>query len=323
VSDVARRGGARNRPRVLVLAGPTASGKTGAALRLAEEFPVALISLDSAMVYRGMDIGTAKPSPAELARHPHALVDIRDPTEPYSAADFVADADAAVRTALATGRVPLLVGGTMLYLRAFREGLAELPRADPELRAALEREAAERGLGALHAELALADPEAAALIHPNNPQRLVRALEVLRATGRPISSWWREQNATDVGARLDVELEVIAFMPDSRAELHARIEQRFDDMLTAGFIDEVARLRARGDLSPGLPSMRAVGYRQVWSFLEGAVRHEEMRAQGLAATRQLARRQLTWLRGWDWVTHASAEAGEIHARRLLGDATTG
>lgn len=307
----------RRRPRVLALVGPTASGKTGIALRLAAELPVALISLDSAMVYRGMDVGTAKPSPAELARFPHALVDIRDPAQAYSVAEFVADADAAVRAALAAGRLPLLVGGTMLYLRAFREGLAELPSADPAVRAQLDAEVRERGLGALHAELTLADPEAAAGIHPNNPQRLLRALEVLRATGRPISAWWRAQAATDVGSRLGVELDVIALEPASRSDLHARIEARFDAMLGEGFVEEVLALRARGDLAPDLPSMRAVGYRQVWSYLDGAIGHAEMRARGIAATRQLARRQLTWLRGWAWADRRSPEGAERRARELL------
>jgi len=300
--------------------GPTASGKTDVALRLAAEFPVALISLDSAMVYRGMDIGTAKPSPLELSQFPHALVDIRDPLEAYSVAEFVADADAAVRAALDVGRVPLLVGGTMLYLRAFREGLAELPAADPEIRAALEREMAERGAAALHAELARADPLAAAGIHPNNPQRLQRALEVLRSSGRPISAWWREQGATGVGDRLGVDLRVVAVIPDSRAELHARIEARFDAMLDAGFLDEVASLRARGDLDATLPCMRAVGYRQVWAHLDGRLGRADMRAQGVAATRQLARRQLTWLRGWDWVERESHEAAESAARRQVARA---
>jgi tRNA dimethylallyltransferase len=310
-------GQAAARRRVLAIAGPTASGKTGVVLRLAETLPLAIISLDSAMVYRGMDIGTAKPSPAELERFPHALVDIRDPAETYSVADFLADADAAVREALAEGRVPVLVGGTMLYLRAFREGLAELPPAEPAIRATLEAEARERGLAALHAELAGADPEAAGAIHPNNPQRLLRALEVLRATGRPISYWWRRQGATDVAARLGIEIEVLALVPESRAELHQRIAARFDAMLDAGFVDEVAALRARGDLTPELPSMRAVGYRQVWSYLEGEVDRAAMREQGIAATRQLARRQLTWLRGWGWVERLAPEAAEERARRTI------
>ena len=305
------------RPRVLAIVGPTASGKTGAALRLADEFPLALISLDSAMVYRDMDIGTAKPSPEELERFPHALVDIRDPADVYSVADFLADADAAVRAAHQAGRIPLLVGGTMMYLRAFREGLASLPSADAATRAELEREAEERGWSALHAELARVDPEAAARIHPNNPQRLQRALEVFRVSGRPISSWWREQAATGVTERLGVDLEVIAALPPSRAGLHAQIETRLDAMLAGGFVDEVAALRARGDLHAGLPSMRAVGYRQIWSYLDGRIDRTEMRAQAIAATRQLARRQLTWLRSWAWVEPRSPEALEDAARRRL------
>jgi tRNA dimethylallyltransferase len=305
------------RPRVLAVVGPTASGKTGAALRLAAELPIAVISLDSAMVFRGMDIGTAKPSRAELERVPHALVDIRDPADVYSAADFLADADAAVRAALQAGRIPLLVGGTMMYLRAFREGLARLPAADPATRAALEREAAARGWPALHEELARIDPEAASRIHPNNPQRLQRALEVYRLSGRPISSWWREQAATGVSERLGVDLDVIAVVPESRSELHARIEARFDAMIAAGFVDEVAALRDRGDLHPGLPSMRAVGYRQVWSCLDGRIDHADMRVQAIAATRQLARRQLTWLRSWSWVEPCAPDAVEKAARRRL------
>ena len=262
---------------MLALVGPTAAGKTDVAMALAAQRPVALISLDSAMIYRGMDIGTAKPSPAELRRFPHALVDIRDPAASYSAAEFVADADAAVRQALSAGRLPVLVGGTMLYLRSFREGLATLPAADPAVRADLARAAATRGWAALHAELERLDPEAAALIHPNNPQRLQRALEVLRISGRPISSWWREQAGTRVTERLGVELVEVALMPESRHDLHRRIAQRFDAMLAQGFLDEVAALRARPDLDPALPSMRAVGYRQVWRYLDGAITQVEMR----------------------------------------------
>ncbi|MBX3707220.1 MAG: tRNA (adenosine(37)-N6)-dimethylallyltransferase MiaA [Pseudomonadales bacterium] len=310
--------GRTGQPPVLALVGPTAAGKTAAAFALADRRPVALISLDSAMVYRGMDIGTAKPSAAELARHPHALVDIRDPAEAYSVAEFLADADAAVRAALDAGRLPVLVGGTMLYLRAFREGLASLPTVDSTVRAALEREAEARGLAALHDELGQRDPVAAAGIHPNNPQRLLRALEVLRATGRPISAWWAAQAGTDVGQRLGVALRVVALVPDDRAALHARIAARFDAMLAAGFLDEVIALRARGDLHGGLPSMRAVGYRQAWRYLEGQTSSSEFREQGIVATRQLARRQLTWLRSWGWVETAT-DTPERLARRLATD----
>jgi tRNA dimethylallyltransferase len=204
-----------------------------------------------------------------------------------------------------------------MYLRAFREGLASLPSADAATRAELEREAEERGWSALHAELARVDPEAAARIHPNNPQRLQRALEVFRVSGRPISSWWREQAATGVTERLGVELEVIAALPPSRAGLHAQIEARLDAMLAAGFVDEVAALRGRGDLHAGLPSMRAVGYRQIWSYLDGRIDRTEMRAQAIAATRQLARRQLTWLRSWTWVEPRSPDTLQDAARRRL------
>lgn len=295
------------RPLVLALAGPTASGKTALAMALAREFPLGLVSLDSAMVYRGMDIGTAKPTAAELSACPHALVDIREPSETYSVADFVRDADNAVCAALEAGRTPLLVGGTMLYLRAFRDGLAPLPPSDPDIRAGLEAEASRRGLVELHAELVAADPVAAEQIHPNNPQRLLRALEVLRQTGRPISSWWAAQAETTVMARLGVEFRAFAVQPASRAALHGAIEQRFDAMLAAGFLDEVRALRARGDLHPDLPSMRAVGYRQAWSYLDGAIDRVSMRDQGIAATRQLARRQLTWLRNWDWIVDGPSE----------------
>jgi tRNA dimethylallyltransferase len=306
------------RPRVLAIVGPTASGKTAVALQVAARYSVHLVSIDSAMVYRGMDIGTAKPTRDELARFPHALVDIRDPAEPYSVAEFVRDADAAVRDGFAAGRMPLLVGGTMLYLRAFREGIAELPAADPAIREQLQREADARGWAALHEELARVDPTAAARIHPNNPQRLGRALEVYRASGRPISAWWREQAAAGVVQRLGMDLDVIAIMPDSRAELHARIATRFAAMLDAGFVDEVAALRARGDLHPRLPSMRTVGYRQVWDYLGGELDRDAMSAGAIAATRQLARRQLTWLRGWSWVIPVGRDAALATASRAVG-----
>lgn len=287
------------RPVVLAITGPTATGKTEAALALADRLPVSLISVDSAMVYRGMDIGTAKPPPDVLARYPHALVDVRDPAEPYSAADFLSDADAAVRAALARGRLPVLVGGTMLYLRAFREGLAELPAASPEIRARLEAQARRDGWESLHAELRRVDPAAAEGIHPRNRVRIQRALEVFRTTGRPISEWWRQQTGADAGARLGVRLVEVALMPESRAELAGPIETRFQRMLRAGFVDEVAALKARGDLSAALPSMRAVGYRQVWQFLEGELDRPALVERGAAATRDLAKRQFTWLRRWD------------------------
>ncbi|MEM6707383.1 MAG: tRNA (adenosine(37)-N6)-dimethylallyltransferase MiaA [Pseudomonadota bacterium] len=298
-------------PAPVLLVGPTATGKTALAMALADRLPVSLINMDSAQVFRGMDLGTAKPTAAELSRYPHALLDLCDPAERYSAARFVADADAEVRAALAADRWPLLVGGTMLYARAFCYGLTALPAADAQTRAALEAEAQERGLPALHAELEVADPAAAATIHPANRQRLLRALEVYRLTGRPISEWWRAAPLEDAAQRIPLATgqrpRVLGLWVEDRAQLHRRIEMRFDAMLDGGLIDEVSQLRARGDLDPQLPSVRAVGYRQVWDFLEGRFDHDELRRRGQAATRQLAKRQLTWMRGWDELERIAAE----------------
>ena len=279
----------------LLLMGPTATGKTDLALALAERFPVDLISVDSAMVYRGLDIGSAKPPASVLARHPHALVDIRDPGEPYSAADFRHDALAAMAKARSAGRVPLLVGGTMLYFNVLERGIARMPASDPALRAGLEARVLEEGSTVLHAELLAQDPAAAERIHPNNRQRILRALEVQAASGKPISWWWQQAEA---GAPLtrDFQPHHLALLPADRAHLHARIERRFDAMLAAGLEEEVQRLRDRGDLHADLPALRAVGYRQVWAYLDGACDAEEMRRQALVATRGLLRRQLTWLR---------------------------
>jgi tRNA dimethylallyltransferase len=287
---------------VLAITGPTAVGKTEVALEIAGRLPVTLISMDSALVYRGMDIGTAKPAPEILQAFPHALVDIRDPAQPYSAAEFVRDADELVRQAREAGRLPILVGGTMLYLRAFREGLAELPEADPAVRAGIAADAEALGWSTLHQQLTEIDPEAAASIHPNNPQRLQRALEVYRISGRPISSFWRAQSESAFASRLGGDLCVVAIVPDDRSRLQERIARRFAQMLDEGLLNEVRALRARGDLSKDLPSMRAVGYRQVWEYLAGEFELPELVERGAAATRQLAKRQLTWLRGWPWVT---------------------
>jgi len=280
------------RPPAIFLMGPTASGKTELAIALRERFPVDIISVDSALVYRGMDIGTAKPDAATLARAPHALIDIRNPAEAYSAAEFRTDALAAMAASAAVGRAPLLVGGTMLYFRALSRGLADLPSADPEVRAALEAEAREHGWPALHRRLAALDPAVAARVHPNDPQRIQRALEVIELTGRPLSELQREQERRSLPYRV---LRVIA-RPQPRAVLHQRIERRFAAMLEQGFLDEVRALRARGDLHRELPSMRSVGYRQAWSFLEGEIDHATMCRKAVVATRQLAKRQLTWLR---------------------------
>ena len=279
------------RAPAIFLMGPTASGKTALALALAERFPLELISVDSALVYRGLDIGTAKPDAATLVRHPHRLVDIRDPEQAYSAAEFRADALAAMAEIVAAGRVPLLVGGTGLYFRALARGLAALPEADPELRADLAQEEQRIGLAALHARLAAADPEAAARIHPNDPQRILRALEVIALTGRAISA---QQGGG--GERPPYRLLKLALLPEVRAPLHARIAERFDAMLGAGLVDEVEALRRRPGLRAEHPAMRAVGYRQAWQFLDGALDREALRAHGVHATRQLAKRQITWLR---------------------------
>ncbi|MEF7612312.1 tRNA (adenosine(37)-N6)-dimethylallyltransferase MiaA [Aquincola sp. MAHUQ-54] len=278
-------------PAWIGLAGPTASGKTAVALAVAEVLPIEIVSVDSALVYRGMDIGTAKPSAAEQARVPHHLIDLIDPREAYSAAQFASDAQRLIGEIRARGRWPLLVGGTMLYFKALVDGLDPLPAADPAVRAALDAEALERGWPALHAELAQVDPASAARLPPGDTQRIQRALEVWRATGRPLSSYHRSGQRSTPPAGMLVALE-----PADRAWLHARIAQRFDQMLADGFVDEVKALRARGDLHAALPSMRCVGYRQAWECLE-AGDLSPLRERGIAATRQLAKRQLTWLRG--------------------------
>ncbi|WP_049620565.1 tRNA (adenosine(37)-N6)-dimethylallyltransferase MiaA [Frateuria defendens] len=280
------------RPLAIFLMGPTASGKTALACALSERFPVSLVSVDSALVYRGMDIGTAKPDAATLARYPHALVDIRDPAEPYSAADFRADALDAMAAVGRQGRVPLLVGGTGLYFRALQQGLSALPEADAAVRGRLAAEAAEQGWPAMHRRLAELDPPAAARIGPNDAQRLQRALEVIALTGRPLSELQRGGS----GERFPWRVLKLALLPADRAPLHARIAQRFDAMLAAGFLDEVRTLRARGDLHADLPALRAVGYRQAWEHLDGRTDAATFRDKGVFATRQLAKRQITWLR---------------------------
>ncbi|URI11655.1 tRNA (adenosine(37)-N6)-dimethylallyltransferase MiaA [Aquincola tertiaricarbonis] len=296
-------------PSWIGLAGPTASGKTAIALALAAEVPVEIISVDSALVYRGMDIGTAKPSAAEQAAVPHHLIDLIDPLEAYSAAQFVADARRLIGEIRGRGRWPLLVGGTMLYFKALIEGLDTLPAADPALRAALDAEAAERGWPAMHAELARVDPVTAARLPPGDSQRIQRALEVFRASGRPLSSWHQagQRQVADDGLLVSLE-------PDDRAWLHRRIAQRFDAMLEAGLLAEVQALRQRGDLHLGLPSMRCVGYRQAWECLEGDL--APLRERGIAATRQLAKRQLTWLRSMPQRQRIAAEAPDA-ARQVL------
>ena len=288
-------------PRWIGLAGPTASGKTAVALRLAEVLPLEIISVDSALVYRGMDIGTAKPTPAERAQVPHHLIDLIDPAEAYSAAQFVRDAQRLIAEIHHRGRLPLLVGGTMLYFKALIDGIDALPGADATLRAALDAEAAARGWPALHADLAVVDPATAARLAPNDSQRIQRALEVFRLTGQPLSSFHHRdaQPAAEAPDAVEAPL-LISLEPERRAWLHHRIGERFDAMLAQGLLDEVRGLRQRGDLHPGLPSMRCVGYRQAWEALDagldGSALAADVRERGLAATRQLAKRQLTWLR---------------------------
>jgi len=278
-------------PPAILLMGPTASGKTDLAIALSEALPVTIISVDSAMVYRGMDIGTAKPSLAELERAPHRLIDICDPAESYSAARFREDALAAMAEISQAGQIPLLVGGTMLYFRALQNGLSDLPRADPTVRAGLEAQMAQHGVHALHRQLAKVDPLAAARIHRNDPQRTLRALEVWEITGKPLSRLQAE-----AGTVMPYRAIKLVRSPEQRSTLHERINQRFDAMLAAGFVDEVRGLVARGDLHPEMPSMRSVGYRQVWAWLRGECDYDEMTERGRAATRQLAKRQMTWLR---------------------------
>jgi len=286
------------RPRCIALMGPTASGKSAYALELAERLGGEIVSVDSALVYRGLDIGAAKPARDEQARVPHHLIDVREPWQPYSAAEFASDARVAVDAILARGRIPILAGGTGLYFRALLDGLADMPDADPALREAITADADARGWAALHADLAVVDPAAAARIHATDAQRIQRALEVQRLTGRPISDWQRESTRVRFPARV---LKLV-LSPADRAVLHARIERRFDAMRGAGFLDEMRALRALPQLRAHpapleLPAVRAVGYRQAWEFLDGACDAATFRARAIAATRQLAKRQFTWLRG--------------------------
>jgi tRNA dimethylallyltransferase len=287
----------------ICLAGPTAAGKTAAAMAIAQRHDVEIISVDSALVYRGMDIGTAKPSPQELEAVPHHLIDIRDPLQAYSAAEFVADAQRLIREIHSRGRLPLLVGGTMLYFKALIHGLDDMPPADPAIRAVLDAEAQEKGWPAMHAELTRVDPITAARLPPNDSQRIHRALEVQRISGRPLSAFHTKKTIADHDDST-LGWPLISLEPADRTWLHERIARRFDAMLDAGFLDEVLRLRARGDLRPDLPSMRCVGYRQAWELLDAhKVRTGDtpfpmarLRELGINATRQLAKRQITWLR---------------------------
>ncbi len=304
-----------SRSPAILLMGPTGSGKTDLAAALVERLPLEIVSVDAAMVYRGMDIGTAKPGPELLARAPHHLVDLIDPVESYSAARFLADAGAAMSAIAARGRVPLLAGGTMLYFRALQSGLARLPAADPAVRRRIEERAAAEGWPALHAELARLDPVTAARVRPNDRQRIQRALEVIERSGRPLSA----QLAEDLRGAASREDLSLVLAPSDRAALFDRLAARYDGMLKRGFVDEVRGLRARGDLHAGLPSMRLIGYRQLWQHLDGALTLAEASEKAVAATRQLARRQLTWLRAEpraEWFDSGDAQTPERIAARV-------
>ncbi len=296
--------------------GPTASGKTALAINLRKTLPVELISVDSALIYQGMDIGTAKPTSEELAQAPHRLLNMLDPAQAYSAADFRRDALKEMAEITASGRIPLLVGGTMLYFKALLEGLSPLPSANADIRARIEQQAAEQGWDALHRELQEIDPVAARRIHPNDPQRLSRALEVFFISGKTLT----ELTQTS-GDALPYQVYQFAIAPASRELLHQRIEQRFHQMLASGFEAEVRALFARGDLHTDMPSIRCVGYRQMWSYLAGEIPYDDMVYRGICATRQLAKRQMTWLRGWEgvhWLDSENPEKARQEVLQVLG-----
>ncbi|WP_258576737.1 tRNA (adenosine(37)-N6)-dimethylallyltransferase MiaA [Candidatus Pantoea persica] len=300
------------RPKAIFLMGPTASGKTALAIALREQLPVELISVDSALVYRGMDIGTAKPTAEERAQAPHRLLDIRDPAETYSAADFRRDALAAMAEIVANGRIPLLVGGTMLYFKALLEGLSPLPSADSAVRQQIEQTAREKGWDALHRQLCEIDPVAGSRIHPNDPQRLSRALEVFFISGKTLT----ELKKTS-GEALPYDVYQFAIAPAKRELLHQRIALRFQQILASGFEAEARALFARGDLHTDMSSIRCVGYRQMWSYLAGEIDYDEMVYRGICATRQLAKRQMTWLRGWENVRWLDSDNPELACDEVL------
>lgn len=303
-------------PKVLFLMGPTASGKTGLAIALKQRYPVEIISVDSALIYRGMDIGTAKPTAAELALAPHRLIDILDPAQAYSAADFCCDAQQQIEQVLANGNIPLLVGGTMLYFKALLQGLSPLPAADIAVRAQIEEQARELGWAHLHAELCRIDPVAGARIHVNDSQRLARALEVYFISGKTLTELTKVQ-----GCGLPYNVQQIAVAPAERAILHQRIEQRFHAMIAAGFEQEVKTLLLRGDLHPEMPSIRCVGYRQMWDYLSGNCSYDEAVMRGIFATRHLAKRQLTWLRSWQNVTWLDSDDLDVAVQAVAASLT--
>ncbi|MBT8146537.1 MAG: tRNA (adenosine(37)-N6)-dimethylallyltransferase MiaA [Gammaproteobacteria bacterium] len=299
-----------SRPAAFCLMGPTASGKTDLAVKVAKRLPVELISVDSAQVYRGMDIGSGKPDVETLAIAPHHLIDIRDPSQAYSAAEFRADAITLVMDIVDRERIPLLVGGTMLYFKVLRDGLADMPHADRQVREEIEQLASDHGWAAVHARLAAVDPESAERIHPNDPQRLQRALEVFLVTGKTMTRLHAEEQDVKSGDGLPFDLRFMALFPESRQQLHEKIAQRFQSMLRAGFVEEVERLYHRGDLSAELPSIKSVGYRQIWQYLSGQIDYDEMIERGIIATRQLAKRQFTWLRSWPELSSLGSQSDD-------------
>ncbi|BFM05308.1 tRNA (adenosine(37)-N6)-dimethylallyltransferase MiaA [Halioxenophilus aromaticivorans] len=310
------------KPLVIFVMGPTASGKTALAIALRQHLPVELISVDSALVYRGLDIGSAKPTAQEQAQAPHRLLDIRDPTEPYSAADFCADAKREISDITAQGKIPLLVGGTMMYFRALLDGLNNLPTADSTVRQQVEAKAQAEGWPAVHAWLAQVDPASAGLMHPNHSQRVGRALEVYLQTGQPMSELLKQQKQS--GLEEDYRVAQLAIVPRERSILHARIAQRFALMVEQGVAAEVQALYQRADLHPNLPAIRAVGYRQLWNYCAGECSLEDAIEKAIIATRQLAKRQLTWLRGWneplDWIYTESEQGARLTEAEIISQA---
>lgn len=295
-------------PLVICLMGPTASGKTDLALAIADEYPCEIISVDSVMIYRDLNIGSAKPEKQVLEQYPHHLVDILDPEESYSVASFCSSATDLIRQSHKKSRIPLLVGGTMLYFNALLHGMSNMPSANEEVRSSISQQAEQHGWNAMHEKLQQVDPKSADKIHPNDPQRIQRALEVFELTGTPISEWHAENKTFDIGSNV----LKLALIPDDRAVLHQRIEKRFDQMLAAGFMQEMQQLYARESLHAELPSMRSVGYRQAWKYLAGEYDENEMRERAIIATRQFAKRQLTWLRSETNLSTMSAEKHDIH-----------
>lgn len=308
------------KPLAIALVGPTAAGKTDLAIALHQQLGAEIISVDSAMVYRDMNIGTAKPSAVELAKAPHRLIDIRDPADAYSVADFCRDAKTEIETIHSQGKIPVLAGGTMMYFKALLDGLSDMPASDPTIRADIDQRAGALGWPALHEELTEVDPDAAAKIHPNHSHRISRALEVYLISGKPMSAWRGQANN---GLMDHYDWVQVCVAPRERTLLHQRIAQRFDMMLEQGFIDEVRALYERNDLNVDMPSIRAVGYRQAWDYLAGDSSYDEMREKGIAATRQLAKRQFTWLRSWqglEWIYTQDEETNLLSSEEIVNKA---